>query len=385
MSKNKVLVIDLGNGWGKFATRSYSLSYNDNNVLVMHPSNITFIEEPSVYLVYPKEYIHDDDMSITYNYVQMDNGDHFIFGYDAKRSGLSVSDLRGSNRYIDTTWWYMLDWVLGRVGISEGDNVSILLFAPPAYVDTLKRQIKDNLFDAQRRRCINYNGEQITFNIDMAGVMPEAVASAAAYLYNRNGQINPNTVLREQNASVIIDSGSFTLDVVRLIGEQWQNAGRSTYDTHGFYMNVVLPVFEAIKSEHTWVMPHHIDEMMIHAQAIAEAKGLQWPERYALTYREPMDGPDLTSFVQQALQRLYHRIKTDILQPEFNNLSHAHNVILVGGGAYHLRPLFEHEYNTESYRLIYPYEPTLPSHSVNALGGTSYIMRQIYLKASQDD
>lgn len=366
----KMIVYDAGNAFANTVWRSFTVRRDGR----IDASALQVIDEPTQYAVIPEGLVHADTntgFEIDYNYVGF-NGSRFVMGHDAIASGLPTNDVKGSDRYGNDAWWAMINYVIGRV-CNDGDDLFILLFAPPDYHQHTAQIVREQMVDNDNTRTVYFNGSPIKVNVLMKGVMPEGAAAAAAYMYDTNGRRLDETPLAGNNKSVFIDIGAFTLDTASMIGARWQRQAvqRATDDTLGFYTNMVMPIYQyARKQGYNWVYPNLIEQMFINAVVDVTKTGVL---RYVLPQRGFMDGPDLTDVVQDQLLLYYHKIKNR-LSPQFNNFDTYNNLFLLGGGAWHLYKHFEADYEV----ILQPYDDHLPFHLINVIGASSWFIRKIW-------
>jgi len=257
-------------------------------------------------------------------------GHRYTYGSDTVRlSANAIERHHGRERYGDKFHGMLVALSLVRMKIKSGAKINLTLFMPPGLCTTdHKKHVVKSFSEGLE---ITVDGKEYSWDFTKIEVRPEGLGAVLAFMLSPTGKPLTHDIF--DGDVLILDSGTYTLDVLLTTGGNFDPASlaTATWDNDGLFRHIIIPLLAAIKAydEDFWVVtPDMVDRAIYDShhnggKCVITSAGKEM---------------DLTEALQIASARYASWITNNIFDSHYRGLLGIKSLLIVGGGAHLIMP-----------------------------------------------
>jgi hypothetical protein len=252
---------------------------------------------------------------------------------------------------------------LAELGVKTG-TVDLTVFAPPGMYKTAKENLVKRLSGRSAEIKLRRDKTWREWTYETVRVVPEGIGAAACFILDNKGQPTSGDVLAGD--VLVIDSGVFTLDVLKLTNGAFnpESLQHATWKNGGLDAHMRQPLLRGIhKAGRDFTITTVDDTDSVFRNAIQKQDATLAIAGKSINLQDALD--DLS-------KRYAEYIANNVIDTDYDGLTGIRSVALVGGGAYFVAPYLRNWYGDKIATIEKPSPVEL-----NAEGGLRLAIRRL--------
>lgn len=309
---SKIVVVDSGNA-------------GTNACVEKGKSKYETVFFPSIRKSVSGEFLDIDGLQQRYDFY--DYGPHrYTVGDDAIRIRNGQLEYHvGEDRYGNEFHHFMTSVAISKLGIKSGEEIELVVFAPPGIYNNAKQKIVDRFMSRGGTDHIVVNGSNklLEWSYKSIDVLPEGVGALSVFAIDSDGTIANNDDLKGQ--VVFLDGGGFTLDTSFIIDGVFNmsDLNQATHKNAGVVQHVLQPTLTFLQENYDAAR-----YMSVFQIDLAFRNGITTGNWVIDMGKSDVD---ISPLFERYSRRYAEWIANSILSPSYNSLAGVKSVVLIGG------------------------------------------------------
>lgn len=313
----------------------------------------------------------DSEREVKYEVVEW-FGNRYTYGSDTVRfSANAIERHHGSERYGDEFHAMMVALAMARMSVPGGNNIDLTLFMPPGLcTSNHKKHVIDSFSEGL---SIFLGSKEYDWDFSNITIHPEGLGAILSFMLSPTGKPLKHDLF--EGEILIVDSGTYTLDILRITDGKFDPASleTATHGNDGLYRHIISPLLAAIHR-------HDDDFKVVTADMLDRAIYNSHYDNGKCVVTSAGKDMSLTATLIDISKRYANWIVKHIFDTEYLGLQGIKSVIVVGGGAWLITPYLRADtligHKVLDYSKLAQLKSILPTE-LNAVGGQRWARYQM--------